>query len=176
MLVSPCPRKTHSPPILCSIVEIYGPEASGKTTVALQCVAQCQRAGGTAVFVDAEHALDAAYCERLGVDLNSLLVSQPDHGEQALGIVETLASLYRVAGSRIYAALPHSHPIHLTASGSERHGGHGRSGQCGGPGAQGGAGGGYGRLPHCPSGKAHEPGLAEAHRWVPSVSCHLATS
>ncbi len=72
------------------VVEIYGPEASGKTTVALQCVAQCQKSGGSAVFVDAEHALDPAYSTKVGVDLHSLLVSQPDSGEQALGIVETL--------------------------------------------------------------------------------------
>ncbi len=72
------------------IVEIYGPEASGKTTVALQCVAQCQKSGGSAVFIDAEHALDPAYSTNIGVDMHSLLVSQPDSGEQALGIVETL--------------------------------------------------------------------------------------
>ncbi len=72
------------------VVEIYGPEASGKTTVALQCVAQCQKSGGSAVFVDVEHALDPSYSTKIGVDMHSLLVSQPDNGEQALGIVETL--------------------------------------------------------------------------------------
>ena len=72
------------------VVEIYGPEASGKTTLALQIIAQAQAAGGNAAFVDAEHALDPAYSTRLGVDLENLLVSQPDHGEQALEIVETL--------------------------------------------------------------------------------------
>lgn len=72
------------------IVEIYGPEASGKTTLTLQAIAQCQRAGGTAAFVDAEHALDPSYAERLGVNLDDLLVSQPDTGEQALEIVDML--------------------------------------------------------------------------------------
>ena len=72
------------------VVEIYGPEASGKTTLALQIIAQAQAVGGNAAFVDAEHALDAAYSTRLGVDLENLLVSQPDNGEQALEIVETL--------------------------------------------------------------------------------------
>ncbi len=72
------------------IVECYGPESSGKTTLALHAVANCQRNGGTAAFVDAEHALDPAYARRLGVDLDNLLVSQPDCGEQALEIVELL--------------------------------------------------------------------------------------
>jgi len=72
------------------VVEIYGPESSGKTTLALQVIAEAHRAGGMAAFVDAEHALDAAYAKKLGVDLDSLLVSQPDNGEQALEIVEVL--------------------------------------------------------------------------------------
>ena len=72
------------------VVEIYGPEASGKTTLALQIIAQAQHGGGNAAFVDAEHALDPTYARRLGVDLDNLLVSQPDHGEQALEIVEVL--------------------------------------------------------------------------------------
>ena len=72
------------------VVEIFGPEASGKTTLALQVIANAQKAGGMAAFVDAEHALDAAYARKLGVDLDNLLVSQPDHGEQALEIVEVL--------------------------------------------------------------------------------------
>jgi len=72
------------------IVEIYGPEASGKTTLTLHAIAECQRAGGIAAFVDAEHALDISYAQRLGVDIGKLLVSQPDTGEQALEIVETL--------------------------------------------------------------------------------------
>ena len=72
------------------VVEIYGPESSGKTTLALQVIAEAQKAGGMAAFVDAEHALDAKYAQKLGVDLDNLLVSQPDHGEQALEIVEVL--------------------------------------------------------------------------------------
>lgn len=72
------------------IIEIYGPESSGKTTVALHCVAEVQKAGGTAAFVDAEHALDPVYAEKLGVELENLYISQPDNGEQALDIVETL--------------------------------------------------------------------------------------
>ncbi len=72
------------------VVEIFGPESSGKTTLALQIIAEAQKAGGMAAFVDAEHALDAAYAQKLGVELENLLVSQPDNGEQALEIVEVL--------------------------------------------------------------------------------------
>jgi len=72
------------------VVEIYGPESSGKTTLALNAVAQAQKAGGSAAYIDAEHALDLAYAERLGVNINDLLVSQPDTGEQALEVTETL--------------------------------------------------------------------------------------
>lgn len=72
------------------IIEIYGPESSGKTTLTLHAVAEVQKSGGMAAFVDAEHALDPAYAKRLGVDIENLLVSQPDSGEQALEIVETL--------------------------------------------------------------------------------------
>lgn len=72
------------------IIEVYGPESSGKTTLTLHAIAEVQKAGGTAAFVDAEHALDPAYAKRLGVDIENLLVSQPDSGEQALEIVETL--------------------------------------------------------------------------------------
>ena len=72
------------------VVEVYGPESSGKTTLALQVIAEAQKAGGMAAFVDAEHALDAKYAQKLGVDLENLLVSQPDNGEQALEIVEVL--------------------------------------------------------------------------------------
>jgi recombination protein RecA len=72
------------------VTEIYGPESSGKTTLALQVIAEAQRAGGLAAFVDAEHALDAEYAKKLGVDIDNLLVSQPDNGEQALEIVEVL--------------------------------------------------------------------------------------
>ena len=72
------------------VVEIYGPESSGKTTIALHMVAEVQKKGGTAAFVDAEHALDPEYAAKIGVKLNDLLISQPDSGEQALDIVETL--------------------------------------------------------------------------------------
>jgi recombination protein RecA len=72
------------------ITEIYGPEASGKTTIALHCIAEAQKAGGTAAFIDAEHALDPTRAEAIGVDLDNLYISQPDTGEQALEIVETL--------------------------------------------------------------------------------------
>jgi recombination protein RecA len=72
------------------VVEIYGPESSGKTTLTLQVIASCQKAGGTAAFVDAEHALDPTYAEKLGVNVDDLLVSQPDTGEQALEIADML--------------------------------------------------------------------------------------
>ena len=72
------------------IVEIFGPESSGKTTVALHMVAEAQHAGGTAAFIDAEHALDPTYAKNLGVDTDNLLISQPDTGEQALEIAEAL--------------------------------------------------------------------------------------
>ena len=73
------------------IVEIYGPESSGKTTLALHCIAEAQKAGGEAAFIDAEHALDPVYAKGIGVDVDSLLVSQPDNGEDALSITEALA-------------------------------------------------------------------------------------
>jgi recombination protein RecA len=72
------------------VIEIYGPESSGKTTLTLHAIAEVQRAGGTAAFIDAEHALDPAYAKRIGVDVENLLLSQPDNGEQALEITETL--------------------------------------------------------------------------------------
>lgn len=72
------------------IIEIYGPESSGKTTLTLQAIAECQKAGGTAAFIDAEHALDPSYARKLGVDIDNLLISQPDHGEQALEIADML--------------------------------------------------------------------------------------
>jgi recombination protein RecA len=74
------------------IIEVYGPESSGKTTLALHCIAEAQKLGGVAAFVDAEHALDPIYAANLGVDVDSLLVSQPDYGEQALEITEQLVS------------------------------------------------------------------------------------
>src|SRR3954462_12858352 len=72
------------------VIEIYGPESSGKTTLALHVIAEAQRNGGTAAFVDAEHALDPGYAKKLGVNIDELIVSQPDTGEQALEIVDTL--------------------------------------------------------------------------------------
>lgn len=72
------------------VIEIYGPESSGKTTLALHAISEIQRQGGTAAFIDAEHALDPVYAKRLGVDTDNLLISQPDNGEQALEITETL--------------------------------------------------------------------------------------
>lgn len=72
------------------ILEIFGPESSGKTTIALHAIAEMQKVGGTAAFIDAEHALDPAYAKKIGVDVDNLLLSQPDNGEQALDIVETL--------------------------------------------------------------------------------------
>ncbi|MBQ9084367.1 MAG: AAA family ATPase, partial [Clostridia bacterium] len=74
------------------ITEIYGPESSGKTTIALHVIAEVQKQGGNAVFIDAEHALDPVYAKHLGVDINNLLVSQPDDGEQALEIAETMVN------------------------------------------------------------------------------------
>ena len=74
------------------VIEIFGPESSGKTTLALQVIAEAQAAGGTAAFVDAEHALDPTYARKLGVDIDNLLVSQPDYGEQALEITNALIS------------------------------------------------------------------------------------
>ncbi len=77
------------------VIEIFGPESSGKTTMALHVIAQAQKTGGAAAFIDAEHALDASYARKLGVDVDNLLVSQPDYGEQALEIVGALDRLRR---------------------------------------------------------------------------------
>jgi recombination protein RecA len=91
------------------VIEIFGPESSGKTTLALQVIAEAQKAGGMAAFVDAEHALDAQYAQKLGVDLDNLLVSQPDNGEQALEIVEVLirsASVDVVVVDSVAALVP----------------------------------------------------------------------
>lgn len=78
------------------IVEIYGPESSGKTTLTLHAIAECQKAWGTAAFIDAEHALDPEYAKKIGVDTNNLLISQPDYGEQALEIVDALIRSWAV--------------------------------------------------------------------------------
>jgi recombination protein RecA len=72
------------------VIEIYGPESSGKTTLSMHCIAEAQKAGGMAAFIDAEHAFDKAYAEKLGIDIENLLISQPDNGEQALEIAEHL--------------------------------------------------------------------------------------
>ena len=72
------------------VIEIFGPESSGKTTLTLQAIAECQKEGGTAAFIDAEHALDPSYAEKLGVNVDELLLSQPDTGEQALEITDML--------------------------------------------------------------------------------------
>ncbi len=74
------------------VIEIFGPESSGKTTLTLHCIAEAQKAGGIAAFIDAEHAFDKAYAQKLGIDTENLLISQPDHGEQALEIAENLIS------------------------------------------------------------------------------------
>src|SRR6202051_2191600 len=83
------------------VVEIYGPESSGKTTLALECIAEAQKRGGVCAFIDAEHALDAAYARKLGVVIEDLLISQPDNGEQALEIVETLVQSGGVGGAGV---------------------------------------------------------------------------
>src|SRR5690349_12783592 len=91
------------------IIEVYGPESSGKTTLALQVVAQAQRVGGVAAYIDAEHALDPGYAEKLGVNLDELLISQPDSGEQALDIAETLvrsASIDVIVVDSVAALVP----------------------------------------------------------------------
>ena len=72
------------------VIEIYGPESSGKTTLTLHAIAECQKKGGIAAFIDAEHAFDRIYAEKLGVDIKELIISQPDHGEQALEIADNL--------------------------------------------------------------------------------------
>ncbi|MEL7217595.1 MAG: ATPase domain-containing protein, partial [Pseudomonadota bacterium] len=81
------------------VIEVYGPESSGKTTLALHVIAEAQKAGGTAAFVDAEHALDPVYARKLGVDIDELVVSQPDTGEQALEITDTSIALERTSVS-----------------------------------------------------------------------------
>ena len=91
------------------IIEVYGPESSGKTTLTLHCVAEEQKTGGVCAFVDAEHALDPLYARKLGVDLDELLISQPDTGEQALEITDTLVrsgAVSMVAVSYTHLTLP----------------------------------------------------------------------
>ncbi|MCE2944367.1 MAG: recombinase RecA, partial [Xanthomonadaceae bacterium] len=91
------------------VIEIFGPESSGKTTLTLQVIAECQKAGGTAAFIDAEHALDPIYAQKLGVKLDDLLVSQPDTGEQALEIADMLVrsnAVDVVVGDSVAALTP----------------------------------------------------------------------
>ena len=120
------------------VVEIYGPESSGKTTLALHAVANAQKAGGIAAFIDAEHALDPEYAKKLGVDIDALLVSQPDTGEQALEIADMLI--------RSGAHRPHRHRLGRGARAPRRD--RGRDG----------------RQPRRSAGPADEPGAAQAHR------------
>ena len=92
------------------VVEIFGPESSGKTTIALQVIAEAQKTGGMAAFVDAEHALDPQYAKKLGVDVDNLLVSQPDYGEQALEITE-IGTIASFVPSRMIEPLPNCFSI-----------------------------------------------------------------
>ena len=120
------------------IIEIYGPESSGKTTLALHAIAEAQKRGGTCAFIDAEHALDPIYARKLGVDVDNLLISQPDAGEQALEICR-----------------------HAGALGRDRRAGGGQRRR---PGAARRTGRRDGRQPHGPARAADEPGAAQAHR------------
>ncbi len=136
------------------VVEIYGPESSGKTTLSLQAIAECQKQGGTAAFIDAEHALDPIYAAKLGVNVDDLLLSQPDTGEQALEIADMLvrSGSVDIPGDRLGRG--------TDPEGRDR----GRDGR---PAAG-------------PAGAADEPGAAQAHRqhqalqypwWSSSTSC-----
>src|SRR6185312_2015209 len=127
------------------VVEIYGPESSGKTTLALHAIAEAQKAGGAAAFVDAEHALDPIYAKKLGVNIDELIVSQPDTGEQALEIVDTLVR---------------SNAIDVLVGFGRRAGSAGRNR------------GRDGRQPCRPSGAADEPGAAQAHRLDQPLADH----
>jgi RecA/RadA recombinase len=128
------------------IIEIYGPESSGKTTLALQVIAESQKTGGVCAFVDAEHALDPSYREKLGVQVDDLLISQPDAGEQALEIADTLVR---------------SGAVDVLVVDSV-----GRSG------AEGRARRRDGRHPCRPAGAVDEPGLAQAHRLDLALAHH----
>ena len=84
------------------VIEIYGPESSGKTTLTLHAIAECQKQGGIAAFIDAEHAFDRFYAEKLGVDIQELIISQPDHGEQALEIASKFINIRRYTCPRFF--------------------------------------------------------------------------
>ena len=120
------------------VIEIYGPESSGKTTLTLHVLAEAQKDAGLCAFIDAEHALDPIYARKLGVDVNELLISQPDTGEQALEIADTLVQIWshRGPGDRLGCRAD-------TESGTGR---------------------GDGRQPARPACAADEPGAAQAHR------------
>ena len=128
------------------VIEIYGPESSGKTTVALHMVAEVQKRGGIAGFIDAEHALDPVYAKNIGVDIDNLYISQPDNGEQALEITETM-----VRSGAVDIIIVDS----VAALGSE--GGDRRR---------------YGRLPRRTSGTSDVAGTPEADRYHQQVQLH----
>ena len=129
------------------VVEIYGPESSGKSTLAMHVVAEAQRNGGICAYIDAEHAMDPVYAAAIGVDVDELLISQPDTGEQALEITDMLDPLRRARrGRHRLGGRPH-------APGRDR----GRDG----------------RHPRRPPGPAHEPGAAQAHRQPQQVQHDL---
>ena len=128
------------------MLEIFGPESSGKTTLALHIIANAQKAGGVAAFIDAEHALDPSWAKRLGVQLDDLLVCQPDTGEQALEICELL-----VRSNAVDVIVIDSVAALIPAGGNRRR---------------------NGRQPRRPAGPADEPGAAQAHRRdLPRASC-----
>jgi recombination protein RecA len=125
------------------IVEIYGPESSGKTTLTLHAIAEAQKAGGVAAFIDAEHALDVTYARKLGVNTEELLVAQPDHGEQALEIADTLVrsgAVDMIVVDSVAALVPKAE---IEGEMGDSHVG--------------------------PAGPAHEPGPPQAHRHGPQV-------
>ena len=127
------------------VVEIYGSEASGKTTLALHVVANCQKQGGVAAFIDAEHALDPAYATNLGVQVDDLLLSQPDHGEQAMEIADTLVTsgaVDLIVVDSVAALTPRAELE-----------------------------GGMGDRPHGPACAAHVAGVAQARRQHQAIQC-----